>query len=156
MKTRKNLVVTYIKIVLVIAIIAVGLYWGIKALNKGYNNEEYETIKTNMLLIQGKTEVIAQKVEIEEEGAEYIGTKIQDKQDDAKIQNLVNNNVINLKSEDNNYYCIDNSNLEELGLSEINIENLENWDSFAHLKIIIALEDEFDIDIEPDDEVEVE
>lgn len=123
MKTRKNLVVTYIKIVLVIAIIAVGLYWGIKALNKGYNNEEYETIKTNMLLIQGKTEVIAQKVEIEEEGAEYIGTKIQDKQDDAKIQNLVNNNVINLKSEDNNYYCIDNSNLEELGLSEINIDD---------------------------------
>ena len=123
MKTRKNLVVTYIKIVLVIAIIAVGLYWGIKALNKGYNNEEYETVKTNMLLIQGKTEVIAQKVEIEEEGAEYIGTKIQDKQDDAKIQNLVNNNVINLKSEDNNYYCIDNSNLEELGLSEINIDD---------------------------------
>ena len=100
-----------------------GLYWGIKALNKGYNNEEYETVKTNMLLIQGKTEVIAQKVEIEEEGAEYIGTKIQDKQDDAKIQNLVNNNVINLKSEDNNYYCIDNSNLEELGLSEINIDD---------------------------------
>lgn len=123
MKTRKNLVVTYIKNVLVIAIIAVGLYWGIKALNKGYNNEEYETVKTNMLLIQGKTEVIAQKVEIEEEGAEYIGTKIQDKQDDAKIQNLVNNNVINLKSEDNNYYCIDNSNLEELGLSEINIDD---------------------------------
>ena len=57
MKTRKNLAVTYIKIILVILIIAVGIYYGIKALSKGYNNEEYETIKTNMLLIQGKTEV---------------------------------------------------------------------------------------------------
>lgn len=41
--------------------------------------------------------------------------------------------------------------LKNYKLSEINIENLENWDSFAHLKIIIALEDEFDIDIEPEE-----
>ena len=105
MKTRKNLAVTYIKIILVILIIAVGIYYGIKALSKGCNNEEYETIKTNMLLIQGKTEVIAQRVEIEEEGAEYIGTEIKEKQDDAKIQNLINNNdkapglTIGLKAE---------------------------------------------------------
>lgn len=123
MKTRKNLAVTYIKIILVILIIAVGIYYGIKALSKGYNNEEYETIKTNMLLIQGKTEVIAQRVEIEEEGAEYIGTEIKEKQDDAKIQNLINNNVINLESEDNNYYCIDNANLEELGLEEVKVDD---------------------------------
>ena len=123
MKTRKNLAVTYIKIILVILIIAVGIYYGIKALSKGYNNEEYETIKTNMLLIQGKTEVIAQRVEIEEEGAEYIGKEIKEKQDDAKIQNLINNNVINLESEDNNYYCIDNANLEELGLEEVKVDD---------------------------------
>ena len=123
MKTRKNLAVTYIKIILVILIIAVGIYYGIKALSKGYNNEEYETIKTNMLLIQGKTEVIAQRVEIEEEGAEYIGTEIKEKQDDAEIQNLINNNVINLESEDNNYYCIDNANLEELGLEEVKVND---------------------------------
>ena len=123
MKTRKNLAVTYIKIILVILIIAVGIYYGIKALSKGCNNEEYETIKTNMLLIQGKTEVIAQRVEIEEEGAEYIGTEIKEKQDDAKIQNLINNNVINLESEDNNYYCIDNANLEELGLEEVKVND---------------------------------
>ena len=123
MKTRKNIAVTYIKIILVILIIAAGIYYGIKALSKGYNNEEYETIKTNMLLIQGKTEVIAQRVEIEEEGAEYIGTEIKEKQDDAKIQNLINNNVINLESEDNNYYCIDNANLEELGLEEVKVDD---------------------------------
>ena len=123
MKTRKNIAVTYIKIILVILIIAAGIYYGIKALSKGYNNEECETIKTNMLLIQGKTEVIAQRVEIEEEGAEYIGTEIKEKQDDAKIQNLINNNVINLESEDNNYYCIDNANLEELGLEEVKVDD---------------------------------
>ena len=29
---------------------------------------------------------------------------------------MINNNVIDIDSEDSNYYCIDNSNLQELGL----------------------------------------
>lgn len=123
MKTRKNLSVTYIKIILVILIIVVGVYLGLKALSKEYNNEEYETIKTNMLLIQSKTEVIAQKVEIEEEGAEYIGIKIEEKQSDEKIQKLIHSNVIDLESKENNYYCIDNENLENLGLDGIKVED---------------------------------
>lgn len=120
---RKSLVVTYIKIIVVILIIAAIAYVAFKVLNNSYNKEAFETVKTNLLLIQGKTEVIAQKVEIKEEGAEYIGTKIEEKQEDEKIQNLINNNVISLDSDDNNYYCLDNSNLEELGLSDIRIDN---------------------------------
>ena len=76
-----------------------------------------------MLLIQGQTEVIAQKVEIEEEGAEYIGTKISEKQDDAKIQNLIQNGVIDIESKDHNYYCLDKEDLEQLGLSEIKVDD---------------------------------
>lgn len=120
---RKSLVVTYIKIIVVILIIAAIAYVAFKVLNNSYNKEAFETVKTNLLLIQGKTEVIAQKIEIKEEGAEYIGTKIEEKQEDEKIQNLINNNVISLDSDDNNYYCLDNSNLEELGLSDIRIDN---------------------------------
>lgn len=30
-------------------------------------------------------------------------------------------------------------------------ENCNEWDSMAHLNIIIAIEDEFDVSIEPDD-----
>lgn len=123
MKSRKSLVATYIKIILVILIIAALIYGAVKVLNKEYNNAEYETVKTNMLLIQGKTEVIAQQVEIEEEGATYIGTEIKEKQDDAKIQNLIQNNIIDIESKDNNYYCIDNANLEELGLGNIKTED---------------------------------
>ena len=36
---------------------------------------------------------------------------------------MINNNVINLESEDNNYYCIDNANLEELGLEEVKVDD---------------------------------
>jgi len=40
--------------------------------------------------------------------------------------------------------------LTNFSLDGINMNNLSNWDSLAHLKIIIAIEDEFDIEIEPE------
>ena len=74
-------------------------------------------------MIQGKTKVISEKLAIEEEGVTYICTEIKEKQNDAKIQNLINNNIINIESENNIYYCIDNNNLEELGLGDIQVED---------------------------------
>ena len=76
-----------------------------------------------MLLIQGQTEIIAQKVEIKEKDAKYIGTPIKEKAGDAKIQNLVNSNIIDLESKDSNFYCLNNDNLKELGLDEIQTED---------------------------------
>ena len=116
---RKSLFITYIKIILAILMIIGLIYGAIKFLWKEYDKEEYENIKTNMLLIQNKIETIAQKVEIKEKDAKYIGTKIEEKENDAKVQNLVNNDIIDISSKDSNYYCIDNSNLKELGLGNI-------------------------------------
>ena len=76
-----------------------------------------------MLLIQGQTEVLAQKVAIEEDDAEYIGTKLEDKEIDETIQNLIDKEIVDLDSEDSNYYCLDNSNLEELGLEDVRTDN---------------------------------
>ncbi len=123
MKKQKSLVVTYIKIFIVIAIIVVGIIVALKFLNKEYNSQEYETIKTDMLLIQGQTEVLAQKVAIEDDDAEYIGTKLEDKEIDETIQNLIDKEIVDLDSEDSNYYCLDNSNLEELGLEDVRTDN---------------------------------
>ncbi len=123
MKTRKGLLAAYIKIIILILIIAAAIYGIYKVASNSYNKEEFETVKTNLLLIQGKAEIIAQKVEIKEEGAEYIGTPTKDKEQDEKVQNLVNNNVIELESEDSNLYCLDNENLKELGLEEIKTDD---------------------------------
>ena len=123
MKARKSLVATYIKIIIVIAIFAVAGYFGYQFLNKEYNQEEFETIKTDMLLIQGKTEIIEQKVEIEEEGAEYIGTRIEEKKEEPAIQNLIQNKVIDIESKDSNYYCLNNDDLKALALEEVTTNN---------------------------------
>lgn len=123
MKSRKSLLATYIKIIIVILLIAAGIYAVYRLAHKSYNEAEFETIKTDMLSIQVQTETVAQKVEIKEKGAKYIGTKIDDKLEDEKVQNLINNNVIDVESKKSNLYCLDNSNLEELGLSNIKVDS---------------------------------
>ena len=123
MKSRKSLLATYIKIIIVILLIAAGIYAIYRLAHKSYNEAEFETIKTDMLSIQVQTETVAQKVEIEEKGAKYIGTKIDDKLEDEKVQNLINNNIIDVENKKSNLYCLDNSNLEELGLSNIKVDS---------------------------------
>ena len=123
MKSRKSLLATYIKIIIVILLIAAGIYAIYRLAHKSYNEAEFETIKTDMLSIQVQTETVAQKVEIKEKGAKYIGTKIDDKLEDEKVQNLINNNIIDVESKKSNLYCLDNSNLEELGLNNIKVDS---------------------------------
>lgn len=120
---KKSLLATYVKIFIVIALMLVAIYALIRFVDNGYSNEMYETIKTNMLLIQGKTEVIAQKVEIKEKGAELIGTKIKDKQEEEPIKKLIQAGIINIESKDNNYYCLSNEDLKKLGLENITTNN---------------------------------
>ncbi len=120
---KKSLLATYVKIFIVIALMIAAIYALIRFVDNGYSNEMYETIKTNMLLIQGKTEVIAQKVEIKEKGAELIGTKIKDKQEEEPIKKLIQAGIINIESKDNNYYCLSNVDLKKLGLENITTNN---------------------------------
>ena len=56
---RKSVLLTYIKIFIVIIIIVGLVYFGIKFFTREYDAEAFETVKTNLLLIQAKTEVIA-------------------------------------------------------------------------------------------------
>ena len=120
---KKSLLATYVKIFIVIALMSATIYALIRFVDNGYSNEMYETIKTNMLLIQGKTEVISQKVEIKEKGAELIGTKIKDKQEEEPIKKLIQAGIINIESKDNNYYCLSNEDLKKLGLENITTNN---------------------------------
>lgn len=123
MKTRKGLVSTYVKILVVILIIVIGIHLVIKFASNGYSKEEMETLKTNMLLIQGKAEIIAQKVEIKEKNAKYIGTQVKEKENEEIIQNLINNNIIDINSKDSNLYCLNNEDIKELGLDNIYTDN---------------------------------
>ena len=119
MKTRKGILKAYLKIIILILLIIAAIYGIYKVASNSYSKEEFETIKTDLLLIQVQTEVIAQKVEIKEKDAKYIGTQVKEKSEDEKIQNLINNKVIDLESKDSNLYCLNNEDLKQLGLEDI-------------------------------------
>ena len=123
MISRKSVVLTYVKIFIVLVIIAAIIYAAVQFFGTKYNEEEFETLKTDMLLIQGKIEVVSQKVDIEEEDAEYIGTSIKENKEDEKIQNLINNIIIDIDSKKSKYYCINNDNLNELGLENVRVDD---------------------------------
>ena len=123
MISRKSVVLTYVKIFIVLVIIAAIIYAAVQFFGTKYNEEEFETLKTDMLLIQGKIEVVSQKVDIEEEDAEYIGSSIKENKEDEKIQNLINNNIIDIDSKKSKYYCINNDNLNELGLENVRVDD---------------------------------
>ena len=119
MKTRKGLLKAYLKIIILILLIIATIYGIYKVASNSYSKEEFETIKTDLLLTQAQTEVVAQKVEIKEKDAKYIGTQVKEKSEDEKIQNLINNKVIDLESKDSNLYCLNNEDLKQLGLEDI-------------------------------------
>ena len=99
-----------------------------------YKNEESETIKTNMLAIQGKAKIIA-----EEEKAlkkELAGIKISDKKEEENIKKLLEQQNITI-DENSKYYVLDKENLKEIGLGNIELESdqyyIVNYDNLEIL-----------------------
>lgn len=122
MKDEKGL--TYIATVILIIIITalvIGVMYYIK---QQYINEESETIKTNMLAIQGKAKIVA-----EEEKAlkkELIGTKVLTEQQEQKVKDFLKSQNIEIE-ENSKYYILKSEDLTTMGLGNINIEPNEYY-----------------------------
>lgn len=112
---RKGYGRVYAGIIFIILVIGIIIYGVLKYAKKEVDSEQFETIKTDMLLIEAKTSIVAQKVKIKEKDAKYIGNKIENDENED-IKKLEENGIIELKKE-NNYYILDDNNLDELELS---------------------------------------
>ena len=118
---KRGYLKTYIKILFLLAIIASVIYGGIYFLKKGYANEQFETIKTNMLLIEAKTKIVAEKMKMKEKDTSYVGRKIEER-DMEDIKALQEKGMIDTEEKENIYYILEKSHLEELGLTTIKLE----------------------------------
>lgn len=112
---RKGYGRVYAGILFIILVIGIIIYGVLKYAKKEVDSEQFETIKTDMLLIEAKTSIVAQKVKIKEKNAKYIGNKIENDENED-IKKLEEQGIIELKKE-NNYYILDDNNLDELELS---------------------------------------
>lgn len=120
---KKGYLKVYLKIIFIVLIILVVMGIVSYFVKNQYDDEKIETVKTDMLLIEGKIKIVAEKVRIKEKGADYIGTKVSDMSEDGSIKSLQEKGIIDLNSKEHNYYVIDKSNLEELGLQTIDLQN---------------------------------
>lgn len=119
----KHIIWTYIKILVVIAII-VAIVWGvIQYLQKGYQEESFETVKTDMLLIQAKIQVVAEKKAMKEKGAEYIGSPIIEMAEDQKVKDLIEKDIIDPNAKKSEYYVLVQDDLTQLGLQDIQLDD---------------------------------
>lgn len=112
---------TYVKILFFIGIIIAIIYGAGYFLKNEYDDEQFETIKTDMLLIEAKTKIVAEKIKMKEKDAIYVGKKIEEAKDDEDIKKLQESGIINLEEKNNVYYILEKSNLEELGLTAVNL-----------------------------------
>ena len=112
---RKGYGKVYAGIIFIIILIGITAYGVLKYVKKEIETEKFETIKTDMLLIEAKTSIVAQKVKMKEKSAKYIGSKVANDENED-IKKLEEHGIIELKKE-NNYYILDDNNLDELELS---------------------------------------
>ena len=117
---KKENGLTHMTTIFLVIIILVLILVAVRFVELQYKNEESETIKTNMLAIQGKAKIIA-----EEEKAlkkELAGIKISDKKEEENIKKLLEQQNITI-DENSKYYVLDKENLKEIGLGNIELES---------------------------------
>ena len=112
---------TYVKIILLILVIVASIWGCVHFLKGELDVEQIETVKTDMLLIQGKIKIIAEKVKIKEKDVSYIGQKIKEKAEEETIKKLQDTGIININEEGKVYYVLESQHLEELDLPTVKL-----------------------------------
>lgn len=112
-----GLIKILIIVVIIIALIITGVIW----INKNINKENHESIKANMLKIQGACRVLKNDSIVKKNTDMFVGTKITDMPDDEIINNFKSLNIIE-EAQYEKFYCLNNDNLKALN---IEVENEE-------------------------------
>ena len=121
MKSEKGL--TFIAMIFIVILIALLVFGVVYFTRIQVSNEKLETLKTNMLLIQAKTNVIAQDVEMKVENATLKGMKLADMKEDEIIKSFLEKGVIDENSEDSDFYVLKDQDIKDLGLENVEIED---------------------------------
>ena len=109
-----TIVALTITIIVLLIIASVTVYVG----NDVIKQAQLQTINTNMMLIQVKVKTIAEQANFNKDTSGYKGTKI----NASTIQKIIDAGAI--KSEEvDKFYLLSKSDLKEMGLEKINIEN---------------------------------
>lgn len=114
---------TYIAMIFIIVLIALIVFAVIYFARTQISKENLETLKTNLLLIQGKVELVSQHVDMKEKDAKLTGTKLADMKEDEVIKAFLEKKIIDSESKDSDFYVLKEQDLKDLELSNIQMES---------------------------------
>lgn len=106
-------------IVIVIALIGTATFF----ILQGYHEAEFDSMRTDMLSVQGKIKVLSESSIAKKDDAIKKGLKLIESEEDEKIKSILEKGIIS-KEEENyeQYYILNIEDLNEIGLSSIEIQ----------------------------------
>lgn len=123
----------HLMLIICIAIIISFIAGIIYVISDHIEEEKIETYETDMLLIQGKVKVLSQESTIQKKEELLKGRKLADNLEDEQVKKLLENNIINQEETSfAKYYILEKSNLEEMGLKNIELKEgyyIVNYDT---------------------------
>lgn len=112
MKNEKGLGrIGTIFLMFVIALLVFGVVYFVRM---QYTKENFEDLKTNMLLVQAKVKKVEGEYTLSKKEEDLKGTPIKEMQDDEIIKEFIENSSINIDEKDAKYYVLKQEDLEEL------------------------------------------
>lgn len=98
---------------IVIILVGITIY---KNINKKIQEEKYDNIKTNMLMIEGKIKILKAESEVSGNQDNYVGIKITEANNE-EANKVMQNLQIN-QDEFQNYYVLNKECFEKIGISD--------------------------------------
>lgn len=131
MKSQKGM--GHLMLIICVAIIILFIVGIIYIVKENIEKEKLETFETNMLLIQGKAKVISQEATIQKNEELLKGKRLADNVEDEQIKELLQKEIISQEETSfSKYYILEKSNLEEIGLGNIELKEgyyIVNYDT---------------------------
>ena len=121
MKEEKGL--TYIGMIFLIILIAILVFGAIYFIRIERSKANLENVKTDMLLIQAKIKAVSNEQTLKKKKNVLVGTKISDMKDNDIVKDFLDKGIIDIKSKKNNYYVLNQKDLEELEIKQVQLEN---------------------------------
>lgn len=121
MKEEKGL--TYIGMIFLIILISILVFGAIYFVRIERSKANLENVKTDMLLIQAKIKTVSNEQTLKKKKNVLVGTKISDMKDNNTIKEFLDKDIINIKSKKNNYYVLNQKDLEDLEIKQVQLEN---------------------------------
>lgn len=116
MKTENG--IGYIKLILGICIIIVAVVFAVSYVKKEIKKENVEEMQLDLLLVQGKVELLQGNHSMNNEAVPLKGYQLTVIPENINVQDFFEKNVIT-QEEYEKYYLLDNVALQEMGLEEL-------------------------------------